>query len=75
MQRYRAIEVDGRWCLMHPQFESDVVESILALAVEKEWPLHAIPMWEAATELAPQIDETAVSSEYERCSWPWLANA
>eukprot|EP00962_Isochrysis_galbana_P005043 scaffold1386_cov119-Isochrysis_galbana.AAC.7 len=60
MQRYRAIEVRGRWCMLDPQFETDVVESILALAVEQDWPLDAIPLADAVSYLEPQIDETAV---------------
>ena len=62
LQRFRALEVGGRWCVLEAQFESDVVESLLALAVEREWPLEAIPLAAAAAELAEQFDELSVRS-------------
>jgi len=60
LQRYRAVEVDGRWCLLEPQFELDVVESLLALAVEREWPFDAVPVAAAVAELAETFDEISV---------------
>ena len=60
LQRWRAVEVAGRWCCLDPQYEADCVECLLALAVEQEWPLHAVPVPAAVEALAAQFDEATV---------------
>ena len=58
LQRARALEQDGRWCVLDVQYEQDVTSSLLDLLVEKEWQLTAVPLAEAVESLA--YDEVAV---------------
>jgi sister chromatid cohesion protein DCC1 len=43
LREARALAVDGRWCLLEAQLEQDIVECVLSLCVEHEWPLAALP--------------------------------
>ena len=58
LQRARALEQDGRWCVIDVQYEQDVTSSLLDLLVEKEWLLTAVPLAEAVESLP--YDEVAV---------------
>lgn len=78
LQRARALEIDGRWCILDVQYEQDVTSSLLDLLVEKEWPLTAVPLADAVESLA--YDEVAVRhclrsmSTYRAVGWDeWTA--
>ena len=87
LQHSRAIEVDGGWCVLDPQLEMDIVECILSLCVEKEWPLNAVPTTECvqlALAQFPGFDELSVrhclrthsmlAAATTTCGWEeWLA--
>lgn len=40
----RALAVDGRWCMLDGQLEQDIMEAVLSLCTEHEWPLNALPV-------------------------------
>lgn len=39
----KALCVDGRWCVLETQLEADIMEAIISLCVEHEWPLASVP--------------------------------
>ena len=55
-----ALCVDERWCVLDEQLERDIIETILSLAVEKEWSLSALPAVECVSAcLAGSLDTGA----------------
>lgn len=85
LQECRALEVDGGWCVLDPQFEMDIVECVLSLCVEHEWPLSAVPTAECvrhSLEQFPGFDERSIRhclrthSEHANAAWDvWTAAA
>ena len=79
-----ALCVDGGWTVLEPQLEQDIVESVLSLAAEHEWPLHAIPAAACVAQClageAPGFDDLSIRhclrthSTAADAPWPeWLA--
>ena len=58
-----SLRVDERWCVLDDQLERDIIETILSLSVEKDWPLSALPAAECVSAcLAGSLDVGAVIS-------------
>ena len=63
LQKLRAIEIEGGWCVLDPQLEMDIFECILSLCVEHEWPLTAVPTDECvrrSLDQFPAFDEGSI---------------
>ena len=84
LQEARALEVDGGWCVLDPQLELDILECILSLCVEHEWPLSAVPTAQcvALTLSEFEFDEASIRhcmrthSVHASDEWDtWLAAA
>jgi sister chromatid cohesion protein DCC1 len=43
LKQVRGLCVNGGWCVLEPQLETDIMDVVLSLAVEHEWPIDAIP--------------------------------
>lgn len=54
LQRSRALEIDGVWATLEPQYERDVISCVLSLMVELEWPLDALPLQECVSRSLEQ---------------------
>lgn len=44
LRKARALAVNGRWCVLDGQLEQDIMEALLSLCTEHEWPLNAVPV-------------------------------
>ena len=63
LREARALSVDGCWCVLEPQLESDILEAALSLCVEHEWPVNAVPVAqcvELCVAQFPGFDELSV---------------
>ena len=59
----RALAVDGCWCVLDTQLEQDIMEAVLSLCVEHDWPLDAVPVRncvELCCQQFPGFDELSV---------------
>ena len=59
LMRSRAMEINGRYTILEPKYEQDIVDSVLNVLVEQEWPLDAVPVAACVTELS-SYDAAAV---------------
>jgi len=64
LRNFSALCVDDGWCVLDAQLELDVMETVLALCVEREWPLAEVPVAECVAACVDRdvdgFDETAV---------------
>ena len=59
LMRSRAMEINGRYTILEPKYEQDIVDSVLNVLVEQEWPLDAVPVAACVAELS-SYDAAAV---------------
>ena len=69
LQACRALEVEGRWCVLDPQLEMDIVECVLSLCVEHEWALSAVPTFDAVNLALAQFDTFDELSVRHALTW------
>mmetsp|Transcript_67011 Transcript_67011/g.111355 ORF Transcript_67011/g.111355 Transcript_67011/m.111355 type:complete len:414 (+) Transcript_67011:111-1352(+) len=54
LQSKRAFPIGDRWCTLEEKYEQDIIDCIMALLVEREWRLDALPISECVNALTEQ---------------------